>query len=298
MSDQAPQRGRGRDRPGRIPVITSRRARRAIPYGRRRPINQQIGQQAPQTQPQALDPPTQVVRPPLNPDQNAPGPQQQAQPNQGIPPTRVVSPSLQPDSNPRSPPPTGVARPNQPPFALMRPPLNQYQNAPGPQANQPQIPLWHVPVYLPPSAPGQQNIYSQIGLPSIPNLTNTFRHRYPQMYITLPQDLPQGTIINVFHPAGSAPIAITPPEDGLYTLFHMPANPPQILGEMVDPNPPAPAQPNPPAPAQPNPPAPVQPNPRAAPEPNPPASPEPNPPAAPESIDDDGLVSPYFSDQV
>jgi hypothetical protein len=77
------------------------------------------------------------------------------------------------------------------------------------------------------------------------------------MYITLQQQLPAGTIINVFHPAASEPIAVTPQDyAGYHTFVFMYAAPYRALGQMVGHNnAPTPAQPNTPQAAnqQPNP---------------------------------------------
>jgi hypothetical protein len=276
MSDLGPDTRREQDRRSRrgIPYGYGRRGVRhglglaaSTTVGRRRPIERPIGDQA-QPQPQTSNPPTQVVRPPLELDLNAPGPQQHQpnQPSQGIPPTPVVSPPLEPDSNAPGPQQHQPQHPQAiPPTQDEHPPLNTDQNAPGPQPNQPGIPMWRIPVYQYPRDPATQPpTYTQFALGSRPGF-NVFRHTFPQMYITLSHDLPKGTIINVFHPAASQPIAVTPQDGaGCHTFMFMFAAPSQAQGQMVDPNPPAAQQPNPTAAQQPNPPTAPQRNPPEA----------------------------------
>jgi hypothetical protein len=97
--------------------------------------------------------------------------------------------------------------------------------------------MWRIPLSIPPNDPGrQQPTFHPVNVES-PHRFNMFRHRFPQMYITIPQDLPQGSIVNVFHPARFEPIAVTPRDaTGLYKLINLPTEPPEALGEMLDHN--------------------------------------------------------------
>jgi hypothetical protein len=65
------------------------------------------------------------------------------------------------------------------------------------------------------------------------------RHRYPPMYITLTQDLPRGTVINLFNSYGNRPVAVTPVNDNADTarILRLPINPPDSIEATLNPNP-------------------------------------------------------------
>jgi hypothetical protein len=75
-------------------------------------------------------------------------------------------------------------------------------------------------------------------------------HGFPQMIISLTQDLPRGTIINIFHPTCQFPIAVLPPPDdvNLTTFIPLPIFPQNFRVQQQQEN--IPPNPNPQTPTQ------------------------------------------------
>jgi hypothetical protein len=255
MSDPQQSRSWYQNSRGRLYITRRGRARRPIPYVRRLPNNR------PDVLPIQPNPvaitqnqgilPIPVVRPPLNLDLNAPGPHvitpgrvvspplyrgtNAPGPNQAIPPTQVLGPPLVQHSNRRPPiSNVGQVRPNRRPFALRRTPLNARDlNARVARPNHPTVPMWRAPATVPPNAPGRLPTFRPISFQTTPHHI-TFRHRFPQMYVTVPQSLPRGTLINLFHPSGRRPFSISPRNaQGFYTLNSLFIDPPRALGERI-----------------------------------------------------------------
>jgi hypothetical protein len=111
---------------------------------------------------------------------------------------------------------------------------------PGPRSNRPPSPMLRVPLTQRPTTPGlpQPNL-RHTNLNSPPRF-NIYQHRFPPMYLTLTRDLPRGTIVNLFHPASTRPIAVVPRTEQnteLFTAFYLPIDPPNTLVQTANPIP-------------------------------------------------------------
>jgi hypothetical protein len=81
---------------------------------------------------------------------------------------------------------------------------------------------------------------------NMPNVPRPIRHRYPPMYITLTQDLPEGTVINLFHSMSHRPVAVPPVPDNRNTarIVRLPIYPPHTTQATHNPNPGSSRQPH------------------------------------------------------
>jgi hypothetical protein len=71
-----------------------------------------------------------------------------------------------------------------------------------------------------------------------PNGHEPVEHLYPQMFITLPIDLPRGTVINLFNPLSLKPLAVLPiPNNNIRaaTYSRLPIYPPDSVVQTVFP---------------------------------------------------------------
>ncbi len=72
-----------------------------------------------------------------------------------------------------------------------------------------------------------------------PNGPPPVTHRYPHMFITLPEDLPRGTVINLFHQVDKQPLAVFPVPDDITQArtIRLPIVPTDSTEETTNPNP-------------------------------------------------------------
>jgi hypothetical protein len=79
-----------------------------------------------------------------------------------------------------------------------------------------------------------------------PNGPPPVTHRYPNMYITLPEDMPRGTVINLFHQVDNQPVAVFPVPDDIAQarIIRLPIFPPNSRELTLDPKP-GPSRPEP-----------------------------------------------------
>jgi hypothetical protein len=72
-----------------------------------------------------------------------------------------------------------------------------------------------------------------------PNGAPHVRHKYPNMFITLPVDMPRGTVINLFQEVDDHPVAVFPVPDDITQarLFRLPIYPADSRELTSDPTP-------------------------------------------------------------